>query len=1136
MKILVFASGTGSNFEALAKTYAVAALVCDNPDAAVLEKAKKLDVKTILLPKLRDESRSSYDERVWAEIKDLDFQLICLAGWRRLLSRTFLSHFPPETVTNIHPSMLPLFPGLKGYEETFADKTAPCGVTVHWVDEGMDTGKIIGQARYQRTDDYTTFRQNGLASEYGLYSAVVASEFARTRIYRVEVLPREKELLVHRDTLKSRVYWLKSLGPIAQLKQIAQAVLADPIAEVAFVNCEDAYYSHINALGFDGADMMESGFHPGVTDNAGAAATEALQFHPLLKGKSVIVRSGHAQRGTQREKINPLLGWQKYVAGTCFQNPQWHEVKATSVPVRTIDLNVDDETLVRLNDDNWWALTLPELKLVREFFLAQKRTPTDVEMEVIAQTWSEHCKHKIFRANIEYTDVKTGEKREINSLFKTFVKGTTDEVIRRRNPDWLISLFHDNAGIVRWDDQVDVAVKVETHNSPSALDPYGGALTGILGVNRDILGVGMGARPVANTDVFCLGPEGLKEYMGRKWPKELKAPEVIRQGVHEGVKDGGNKSGIPNVNGAFHYDVNFAGKPLVFCGTIGVLPQTIHGEPSSVKRVQVGDHIVMVGGRIGKDGLHGATFSSLEWKEGTPASVVQIGDPFTQKRVSDFILAARDQNLFSGLTDNGAGGLSSSVGEMATFTNGATIDLALAPVKYPGLSPWELMVSESQERMTVAVPPHKLDAFMALSKSFGVESSALGVFTETGVLEILYNKETVGALSLSFLHEGLPAMQLKAEWNPDTRWTDWCESPVAQKTTLTTREALLTLLSSPNVRSHEAWVRQYDHEVQAATVSKQFSHEGVPRDAGVIAMSVHGGSENTGLAVSCGLAPQMSRFDTRTMAIWAVDEAVRNAVCAGADPERMAMVDNFCWPDSVESKKNPDGPWKLAQLVRAAQGMADTCISYGLPLVSGKDSMKNDAHLKSPQGETLKISALPTLLMTCIAHVPNVKFAPSSHPTEPNLVVALLPSLVPLVPVTLGQYVKLPPTTPVDPDFEQLISRYRQLHAAMKRGLIHSAHDVSEGGVLTAVAEMCMGNVGISLSLASATQTELFGEGPGMIVLTMSDINYTEVEKLVPGLKRVGLTTQESGLKLESPLEKSSWSVQELARAHGGVK
>lgn len=1134
MKILIFASGTGSNFEALADNFEVAALVCDVPSAAVIEKAKSRGIKTIVLPKEVGEKRTQYNARVWNEIKNEDFQLICLAGWQKILSRFFLAHLPPETVLNIHPSLLPLYPGLRGYEETFEDKTAPSGVTVHWVDEGMDTGRIINQARYERTEHFETFRQNGLRAEHLLYPAVVQAELSKERIYRVEVFPREKNLLEHEDTLKSRLYWLKSEGPIAQLHKIAQEVLCDPISEVAYVNNCESYYSHVASLGFDGADMMECGFHPGVTDNAGAAATEALQFHSMIKGKKVIVRSGFAERGVSRRKNNPLLHWEKYQAATCFLKPKWIDVKASVTPVRTIDLNVDDGTLIKLNDENWWALTLEELKLIREFYVSQKKVPTDVEMEVIAQTWSEHCKHKIFRANIDYTDVKTGEKKVINSLFKTFVKGTTDEVIKRRNPDWLISLFHDNAGIVRWDPLVDVAVKVETHNSPSALDPYGGALTGILGVNRDILGVGMGARPIANTDVFCLGNPGLKDYMKTSWPRELKSPEEIRFGVHEGVKDGGNKSGIPNVNGAFHYDVNYAGKPLVFCGTIGVLPQTINGQPSSVKRVQAGDHVVMVGGQIGKDGLHGATFSSLEWKDGTPASVVQIGDPFTQKRVTDFILKARDQDLFSGLTDNGAGGLSSSVGEMAQFTNGASIDLALAPVKYPGLSPWELLVSESQERMTVAVPPEKLSEFLTLSKSFGVESTSLGLFTDNGVLEVKYNNEIVGSLPLSFLHEGLPSMNLKAVWNPDTEWHDWCETPWPKKAKLSTHEALLTLLSSPNIRSHESWVRQYDHEVQAASVLKQFSHKGTPRDAGVVDMSVHGGTAGTGLAVSCGLAPQVSRFDTRTMAIWAVDEAVRNAVCAGANPDYLALVDNFCWPDSVESSKTPDGPWKLAQLVRAAEGMSETCIAYGIPLVSGKDSMKNDANLKTPKGETMKISVLPTLLMTCIGHVPQINFTPPSAPTKSDMVVALLPATTELVPLTLAQYVKLPIERPLDPDQAALMTRYRQFHSLLSQGFIHSAHDVSEGGLLTAVAEISLEDVGVELNLTTNETNHLFGEGTGMIVFTCNEVDFSLVEKVIPKVQRIGRTTSEPGVTLVTAQENVSWTSKELKLAYKG--
>lgn len=1132
MKLLVFASGSGSNFEALVAQHEVVGVVCDSASAGVIDKARRLNVPVTLLEKKKGESREAYDSRLLQALAPIDFHLIALAGWRRLLSPQFVNAFPAESILNIHPSLLPLFPGLKGYEETFADKSAPCGVTVHWVNEGMDTGRILGQATYPRQATLEEQRAAGLKSEHQLYSEVVRSELQRTRIYRVEVLPRERDLLAHADTLSARVYWLKTPGPCAQLRIIAQAVLADPISEIAFINDDLAYRAHIQSLGFEASPLREAGFHPGVTDNAGASAREALGFHPWLKGRNIEVHSGHSERGVARARSNPLLHWEKTLtASEAFAHPHWQEVAVEERPVRYIDLNVDDSTLVKLNDENWWALTLEELKLVREFFSSQKRVPTDLEMEIIAQTWSEHCKHKIFRALIDYEDVKTGEKKTIHSLFKTFVKGTTDEVIRRRNPDWLISLFHDNAGIVRWDPQVDVAVKVETHNSPSALDPYGGALTGILGVNRDILGVGMGARPVANTDVFCLGHEGMKDYLGEAWPRELKAPEVIRHGVHEGVKDGGNKSGIPNLNGAFHYDVNFAGKPLVFCGTIGVLPQMIKGQPSAQKRVQVGDRIVMVGGRIGKDGLHGATFSSLEWKEGTPASVVQIGDPFTQKRVSDFVLAARDQGLFTGLTDNGAGGLSSSVGEMATFTNGARLDLALAPTKYPGLSPWELMVSESQERMTIAVSPKQLPAFMALAQSFGVEASDLGEFTGSGELEVLYRSTTVGRLPLNFLHEGLPAMKLKARWNPETPWVDWCETPWPKAAKLSTEESLLTLLGSPNVRSHEPWVRQYDHEVQAASVTKQFSHDGIPRDAGVLGMGPHGGHPEHGLAISCGLAPQLSRLDTRTMAIWAVDEAVRNAVCAGADIDRMALVDNFCWPDSVESTKNPDGPWKLAQLVRAAEGMADACVSYGLPLVSGKDSMKNDAHLKSPQGETLKISALPTLLMTCIGHVDQIKYALPSAPAEANLVVGLLPPVTKLEPITLAQHVKCDVQRPSDPDFAQLATRYRQFHGALP--WLKSAHDVSEGGVLTAVAEMALGAVGIELSTPLKTQTELFGEGPGMIVFTCEESAWPEVEKRL-GAQRLGVTTADTGLKLTTPAETLRWTRAQLRAAHQG--
>ena len=380
--------------------------------------------------------------------------------------------------------------------------------------------------------------------------------------------------------------------------------------------------------------------------------------------------------------------------------------------VPTIDLERSDDALMALSRDMMLALDLREMQAIRDYYrrmdvqrsrasLGLSREPTDIELEILAQTWSEHCKHKIFNAEIEYTDAQ-GQTRTIDGLFKTYVKGTTDTVAKKI--DWLVSVFDDNAGIIRFDDNWNFALKAETHNSPSALDPYGGAITGIVGVNRDILGAGMGCVCIFNTDVFCVGPW---DYAG-EIPPRLFHPRRVLKGVHKGVKDGGNESGIPNVNGAIVFHERFLGKPLVFCGTGGLIPRRVNGKPSEIKRAHPGDVIVMCGGRIGKDGIHGATFSSEELHEGSPATAVQIGDPITQKKMADFLMEARDRDLFTNITDNGAGGLSSSIGEMARGSGGASIHLDRAPLKYAGLAPWEIFLSEAQERMTLAVPGDKL--------------------------------------------------------------------------------------------------------------------------------------------------------------------------------------------------------------------------------------------------------------------------------------------------------------------------------------------------------------------------------------------------------------------------------------------
>ena len=458
-------------------------------------------------------------------------------------------------------------------------------------------------------------------------------------------------------------------------------------------------------------------------------------------------------------------------------------------------------------------------------------------------------------------------------------------------------------------------MKAETHNSPSALDPFGGAMTGIVGVNRDILGTGLGARPIANTDVFCFGPP---DYTGNI-PKGLFHPSRVFRGVHAGVRAGGNESGIPTVNGAIIFDERYLGKPLVYCGTVGIMPRLLpDGRESHDKTPTPGDIVYMVGGRVGFDGIHGATFSSLELTEDSPSSAVQIGDPITQKKMLDMIIEARDEGLIQVITDNGAGGLSSSVGEMAELTGGADLDLSVVPLKQAGLSPWEILVSESQERMTVGVKPEDCESFEALADLHEVEATAVGKFTDSGAFTVRMGTDVVAHLPISFLHDGCPQLELDSEWTPPTH-AEVLLPEVSQM-----GEALSRLIARPNIASKEWWVRSYDHEVIAQSVIKPFcgvNHD-APGDAAVIA-PIQG--QTQGAVISNGIIPRYSDIDAYAMTAASIDEALRNAVCVGVDLDLIAGLDNFCWPDPVESETPPDGRYKLAQLVRAHRALDDVC-------------------------------------------------------------------------------------------------------------------------------------------------------------------------------------------------------------------
>lgn len=892
---------------------------------------------------------------------------------------------------------------------------------------------------------------------------------------RGERISREIEHFFHLSGIDVRtidVYTVDAILPEGGLEKAAAEPFCDPVIQFSTIDTPAAKE-------FD--FLIEVGYRPGVTDNIGRTAREAIEYitgKSFNDGEGVYTSVQYLVKGTltQAEAETIATG---LLCNTLIQRYQVYDFEAfeklsgvkpfvpkvtgqAKAEVREIDMNVSDEELMRISKDGVLALTLEEMLIIQSHFRNEKvildrkkwglpACPTDVELEALAQTWSEHCKHKIFSGTIEYVDDQ-GNREEIKSLFKTFIQGATKKVRELQgDKDYCLSVFKDNAGVIKFNDEYSLVFKVETHNSPSALDPYGGALTGIVGVNRDPFGTGKGARLIFNTDVFCFA----SPFYEKQLPARLLHPRRIYEGVVEGVEHGGNKSGIPTVNGSLVFDDRFAGKPLVFCGTAGVMPAVINGEPSHVKKINPGDVIVMTGGRIGKDGIHGATFSSEELSESSPVSAVQIGDPITQKRMTDFLLRARDRGLYNFITDNGAGGLSSSIGEMSHECGGCMLDLEKAPLKYPGLDPWEILISEAQERMSLAVPPEKLEEFLALAGRMGVEASVLGEFTDSGYFHICYGERTVARLPINFLHEGLPPMMMKGVWERQRH----AEPEPTDKLDYT--GDLKTLLSSLNICSKESVVRRYDHEVQGGSVVKPFTgadNDG-PSDAAVVRPVLE---SYEGVVVAHGICPRYSDIDTYHMMANAIDEGLRNYVAVGGSLDLVAGLDNFCWCDPVKSDKTPDGEYKMAQLVRANKALYDYCVAFGIPLISGKDSMKNDFY-----DGTTKISIPPTVLFSVIGKIEDARKAVTMDAKRPGDIVYLLGKTA----FELGgsEYFaskgfvgnRVPRV-----DAEKSLKRYRAYHEAVNIGLVASCHDLSDGGLAVALAETAFaGGLGMSIDL-----------------------------------------------------------------------
>lgn len=788
-------------------------------------------------------------------------------------------------------------------------------------------------------------------------------------------------------------------------------------------------------------------------------------------------------------------------------------------------LSATDSQLLEVSRKGLLSLNLHEMKAIQAYFKKLNREPSDVELETLAQTWSEHCKHKTFGGVIEYEEEGRGS-RVYDNLLKSTIMRATEELDR----PWCWSTFRDNAGVIAFDEEWGIAFKVETHNHPSALEPYGGAGTGIGGVIRDILGVGLGAKPVLNTDVFAFAPRNI---VAKKIPKGVLSPSRIISGVVAGVRDYGNRMGIPTANGAVYFDEGFVANPLVFCGTVGLLPRN-----KVDKQVHSGDYVVALGGRTGRDGIHGATFSSAALEEGITSSVVQIGHAIMEKKTMDVLLQARDKGLYRAVTDCGAGGFSSAVGELGAET-GVRVDLEKAPLKYQGLLPWEIWVSESQERMVLAVPPENWPALQSLCESEGVEASMIGEFTDDHKLVIRYESEEVGRLDMDFLHDGMPRVHRKAVWDgpSDSR------SPLSRASDIRLRTsdfgtALLKLLAHPNIAAKKWIVRQYDHEVQGGSVIKPFVgfDQRGPNDACVFRPRL---DSVQGVVVSNGFNPSYGEFDPYWMAACAIDEALRNLVAVGGDIHHTAILDNFCWGD-------PQDPEELAALVRACQACYDMAKGFGVPFISGKDSLNNT--WRDTNG---KIRSIPrSLLISAIGVIKDIAQTVTMEFKQPGDWVYVIGETRQEMGGAHLWKVLGKPAKGIVPHVQvaKAQASYELLHQAIVRGYVRACHDLSEGGLAVAAAEMAFaGKWGVELDVSQMPAPAglptgqagvpdsalLFSETPSRFLVEVPDMVRAPFEALLKGsIGRLGKVTRTQNLVIKNKRSRKTLLRQSIERLH----
>ncbi len=931
---------------------------------------------------------------------------------------------------------------------------------------------------------FEVFSRSGFADVHG---NGVYEDIKELGITTVEAVQSAKVFLIEADFDKNFA------------ERVAGELLTDRV-------CEEYYIGRSKApVGLAKATLIEVHLKSGVTDPVAESvvagiADMGVEAEHVRTARKYIILGGITDSQTDliAKKILANDCIEDVVVGDETEPPNPHlkpyQLQIANWPIG----DLDDDGLAALSKDKDMFLNLVEMQTIQKHYRQLDREPTDIELETLAQTWSEHCVHKTLKSSVDL--VINGEEKHFDNLLKETVFGAT----KKLNKDWCISVFDDNAGVVEFDENSAICFKVETHNHPSALDPYGGAATGIGGVIRDPMGTGMGAKPIANTDIFCFGePDKSPEEI----PKGVLHPRRIMKGVVTGVRDYGNRMGIPTVNGAIYFDDRYMANPLVFCGNVGLMDRD-----KCFKNPQSGNLIIVVGGRTGRDGIHGATFSSGQMThehETIFSHAVQIGNAITEKKMLDVILQARDAELYEAITDCGAGGLSSAVGEMGEKL-GAEVDLEKVPLKYAGLNYTEIWISEAQERMVIAVKEENLDKIMKIFDSENVEATVIGRFTNDRKLKLRYRTEQVAELDMEFLHNGVPKYSRKAVWNS----LKLSEPNLKEKDNY--NDELLEILSSYNVASKEWVIRQYDHEVQGGSVIKPLTgikNDG-PGDAAVVQPKL---DSDKGIAISCGMNPLYGDIDPYWMTMASIDEAIRNLICVGGRFDRIAILDNFCWGNCTK-------PETLGPLVRAAQACYDGAIGFEAPFISGKDSLNNE--FECEDGTTISIPS--TLLISAISIVDDVNKCVTMDAKK----VSNFLFVVGQTKNELGasHYYKIKGELGANVpkvDMEQAAKTARKISEAIAEGLIVSCHDCSEGGLSVALAEMGFaGGLGIEADLRGLVKSDdcrrvdsqLFSESNSRYIVEVEPEKYDAFARKMLNLPfgQIGKVTNEKRLVIKN--------------------